>query len=110
MKVSITSLFGNGIDNVAITDMLPAGFEIENHRLNSFPGIDWIKNKTNPQYFDFRDDRANLYLDVNRYTNDIYYMVRAVSKGKFQLGPIGADAMYNGEYHSYHGGGVITIE
>jgi uncharacterized protein YfaS (alpha-2-macroglobulin family) len=38
-----------------------------------------------------------------------YYLVRAVTPGTFQMGPVGADAMYNGEYHSYSGGGIITI-
>ncbi|HZK62646.1 MAG TPA: hypothetical protein VFC34_00795 [Puia sp.] len=38
-----------------------------------------------------------------------YYAVRAVSPGVFRMGPISADAMYNGEYHSYNGGGTIRI-
>jgi len=25
------------------------------------------------------------------------------------MGPVMADAMYNGEYHSYNGGGVVRI-
>jgi uncharacterized protein YfaS (alpha-2-macroglobulin family) len=36
-------------------------------------------------------------------------MVRAVSPGEYQLGPVQADAMYNGAYHSYNGAGVVTI-
>jgi alpha-2-macroglobulin len=27
----------------------------------------------------------------------------------YRMGPVSADAMYNGEYHSYHGAGVIEI-
>ncbi|MFT5070515.1 MAG: hypothetical protein ACI8V8_000475, partial [Chitinophagales bacterium] len=30
--------------------------------------------------------------------------------GKYKMGPVGADAMYNGEYHSYHGAGWIEIK
>jgi hypothetical protein len=25
------------------------------------------------------------------------------------MGPVGADAMYDGEYHSYSGGGLIKV-
>ena len=110
VRVAISSLNGSRIENVAITDMLPAGFEIENPRLNDLPQMDWIKDKSSPDYYDFRDDRVNLYTDVKGGMKFYYFLVRAVSRGTFKLGPIGADAMYNGEYHSYNGGGTIIIE
>jgi uncharacterized protein YfaS (alpha-2-macroglobulin family) len=36
-------------------------------------------------------------------------MVRAVSPGTYQLGPVQADAMYNGMYHSYNGAGIVKV-
>jgi hypothetical protein len=36
-------------------------------------------------------------------------MLRVVSKGTFQLPVIGADAMYDPEYHSYNGAGVVKV-
>ncbi len=110
VRVAISSLNGSRIENVAITDMLPAGFEIENPRLNDLPDMDWIKDKHTPNYYDFRDDRVNLYTDIGNDTKYFYFLVRAVSRGTFRMGPIGADAMYNGEYHSYHGGGTVIVE
>jgi len=110
VRVAISSLNGSKIENIAITDMLPAGFEIENPRLNDLPQMDWITNKATPDYYDFRDDRVNLYTDARGSTKYYYFLVRAVSRGKFKMGPIGADAMYNGEYHSYHGGGTVVVE
>jgi uncharacterized protein YfaS (alpha-2-macroglobulin family) len=38
-----------------------------------------------------------------------YYAVRAVSPGNYKMGPVSADAMYNGEYHSYKGAGIIKV-
>jgi alpha-2-macroglobulin len=35
--------------------------------------------------------------------------VRAVSPGVFKMGTVSADAMYNGEYHSYNGGGTLKV-
>jgi uncharacterized protein YfaS (alpha-2-macroglobulin family) len=111
VKLNISSDYGN-VSNVVITDMLPAGFEIENPRIDDVPGTQWVKNKAYPDYTDVRDDRINLFDDVkvsNGKTQDYYYVVRAVSPGVYKMGPVAASAMYNGEYHSYHGAGWITI-
>jgi len=35
--------------------------------------------------------------------------VRAVSPGVYKMGPVSADAMYNGEYHSYNGAGTVVV-
>jgi hypothetical protein len=108
--ITIENTYSKAIDNIVITDMLPAGFEIENPRTKEIPGMDWIKNDNTPTASDFRDDRVNLF--VNLYyggTQRYYYAVRAVSPGTFIMGPIMADAMYAGEYHSYNGGGVVRV-
>ena len=110
VKITIQGTGSTNVENVAITDVLPAGFEIENERIRNTPDLDWIKNESRPDYKDIRDDRINLFTSVNRYEKHFYYAVRAVSPGTFQMGPVGADAMYNGEYHSYYGGGVVTIK
>ncbi len=113
IKLSISSDYAGRVENVVITDMLPAGFEIENPRIDDVPGTQWIKNKTYADYTDIRDDRINIFDDVNTSngkTQDYYYVVRAVSPGVYKMGPVGAEAMYNGEYHSYHGAGWITIK
>ncbi|MDB5283092.1 MAG: alpha-2-macroglobulin family protein [Bacteroidota bacterium] len=97
------------VSNIVITDMLPAGFEIENPRTKEIPGMDWIKNESSPTQLDIRDDRINLFVDLGREPETYYYAVRAVSPGSYIMGPVMADAMYNGEYHSYNGGGVVRI-
>jgi len=109
VKVSIQGSYNTLIDNVVISDILPAGFEIENPRISSVPGMEWITDKSYPVYTDIRDDRINFFVSVSNTIANYYYIVRAVTPGTFQMGPIGADAMYNGEYHSYNGGGMIRI-
>ncbi len=98
------------LENVVITDMLPAGFEIENPRLGAVQGMNWVDAKYKADHFDFRDDRVNLFTTATKDTKKFYYTVRAVSKGVFEMGPVSADAMYNGAYHSYHGAGKIIVE
>ncbi len=109
VRITIEGLYSNIISNVAITDMLPAGFEIENTRLAEMPEIKWIKDEATADYMDIRDDRINLFTEVTGAKKSFYYMVRAVSPGTYTLGPVQADAMYNGEYHSYNGAGSVKV-
>lgn len=110
VQITLENTYSTPVDNVVITDMLPAGFEIENPRTREIPGMDWVKDASNPTALDVRDDRINLFVDVRNNTKQVYYYaVRAISPGIFRMGPVAAEAMYNGEYHSYHGAGTIRI-
>jgi len=110
VRISVEGQYQHDIENVAITDMLPAGFEIENTRLKEMPKMEWMGDDADqPDYMDMRDDRMNMFTTVTHTRKDFYYMVRAVSPGTYQLGPVQADAMYNGNYHSYHGAGIVKI-
>ncbi|HVZ96963.1 MAG TPA: hypothetical protein VG847_08820, partial [Chitinophagaceae bacterium] len=88
---------------------LPAGFEIENTRLTEMPEMKWITKEATPDYTDIRDDRILFFTGAEGASKNFYYMVRAVSPGVYQLGPVQADAMYNGEYHSYNGAGTVSV-
>ncbi len=110
VRLSITNGTTNPIENIALADILPAGFEIENPNVTEMPDLGWIKDRNSYDYRDIRDDRITYFLYLGEEdTKNYYYVVRAVSKGIFQMGPVGADAMYDPEIHSYHGGGVVTV-
>jgi hypothetical protein len=97
------------VDNVVLTDMLPAGLEIENPRLVEDRDMPWIKNASNATYFDIRDDRINYFVNVDNTERHYYYLARAVSRGTFVQGPVSADAMYNNNLRSYWGGGTVVV-
>ncbi len=109
VQVTLERTYSTDVDNIVITDMLPAGFEIENPRTKNLPDMDWIKDDDSPTALDVRDDRINLFVDLHSMKQTYYYAVRAVSPGVYHMGPVSADAMYNGEYHSYNGAGTIRI-
>lgn len=109
VEIAIRSTNGLNVPNVAITDLLPAGFEIENARITEIPQLEWLKNAAQPDYKDVRDDRLNLIVTATPKINKYYYLCRAVSLGTFNVGPVGADAMYRGEYHSYNGARQIVV-
>jgi len=107
--VTLERSFNTPIENVVVTDLLPAGFEIENPRTKEIPGMDWIKDAATATALDVRDDRIHFFVDASTAKQTYYYAVRAVSPGNYKMGPVSADAMYNGEYHSYHGAGVVRV-
>jgi uncharacterized protein YfaS (alpha-2-macroglobulin family) len=109
VAITLENSYSQSIENIVITDLLPAGFEIENPRTKEIPGMNWIKNDFQPTHLDVRDDRINFFVDLYNRPQTYYYAVRAVSPGTYRMGPVMADAMYNGEYHSYHGAKTITV-
>ena len=110
VKITLAAADAAGtVKNVAITDLLPAGLEIENPRLGAVRELSWAKDAAQPDYLDVRDDRINIFTTATGAPKSFYYLARAVSKGVFKLGPVSADAMYNAAYHSYNGAGVVRV-
>lgn len=110
VRLSVASSNGEKVENVVVTDLLPAGFEIENPRIGAVPELGWIKDNASPDYFDIRDDRINYFTTVEGKERHFYYLVRAVTRGSFRMGPVSADAMYNADYHSANGAGTIWVQ
>jgi len=109
VRLSISSTSGKfNANDIVITDLLPAGLEVQNPRLSDVKSYKWIKTQAEPKHFDYRDDRVNIYLDFDN-NSDFYYTVRAVIPGKFSLGPVTASAMYNSDIFSISGGGIVNV-
>lgn len=109
VQVVLEKAFSGPLDNIAVTDLLPAGFEIENARIKDLPGMDWVKDATEPLHRDVRDDRIHFYTNLSGNRQVFYYSVRAVTPGTYLQGPVSADAMYDASYHSYWGAGKVRI-
>ena len=110
VKITLASKNGLPVNNVVVTDMLPASFEIENPRLTAPRDMPWLKDGTTPDYFDLRDDRVNYFTAATTQPKTFYYLVRVVARGTFTVGPVAADAMYDATMRSYAGGGSIKVE
>ncbi|NWJ50414.1 MAG: alpha-2-macroglobulin family protein [Bacteroidetes bacterium] len=111
IEVTLRSADQAVVNNVVVTDLLPACFEIENPRISAIREYQWIKEASIPDYMDIRDDRISYFTKADgTKERKFYYMVRVVSKGIFNMGPVSADAMYSGDIYSYSGAGSITVE
>ncbi len=110
IKLTVTSTVDR-LDFVAVSDLLPAGFEIENPRLTEATQYPFVKNASHPEYMDIRDDRINLYTAFRggKRQQVFYYAVRAVTAGDFVYPPVVAEAMYDGRYSSTSGLGKVKI-
>ena len=99
------------LENVAVVDVLPAGFEIENPRLESRAGVAWISKKGfQPDYMDIRDDRLIFFGKFRRQKRQkFYYALRAVTRGEFALPPVAAEAMYDPTKSSAASSGRIRV-
>jgi uncharacterized protein YfaS (alpha-2-macroglobulin family) len=99
------------LENLAVVDMLPAGFEIENPRLGKDASFPWTNNAVAPEYMDIRDDRIMLFVNLAESgTYNFYYTVRAVTCGEFVLPSIKAECMYEPEISSYSSSGQVRVE
>lgn len=113
VELSIESSTTEAIENVAIVDRIPAGFEVENPRLGRDHNLGWLPEDElfEPDYLDLRDDRIQIFGTLPRrwrskdkWVNAIrrfYYIVRAVTPGTFIAPPALMEVMYDPEQFYY---------
>jgi uncharacterized protein YfaS (alpha-2-macroglobulin family) len=100
-----------GLEHVGIIDLLPAGLEMENPRIESRESISWLTQEAmRPDYMDVRDDRLILFFSFPKVrTYQFYYALRAVTCGEFILPSIKAECMYAPEIASFSSSGAIRV-
>ncbi|MBS1566262.1 MAG: alpha-2-macroglobulin family protein, partial [Bacteroidetes bacterium] len=54
VQLTLEKSYSGTVDNIVLTDLLPAGFEIENPRTKEIPGMEWIKDASTPTALDVR--------------------------------------------------------
>ena len=107
------------VDEIALVQMLPSGWEIENTRLSDESMPDWSEsmNLNRADYTDIRDDRMMWFFDLykDRYNNNKYnsleFLVKlnAVTVGEFDLPPTLVEAMYNGSFKATKTGTRVKV-
>ncbi|MCE5231201.1 hypothetical protein LLG95_16615 [bacterium] len=103
------------VRNMVVTDLLPAGLEIENPRLNQDErtGIILPHGPVQPMHIEMRDERLVLVFDqlpaTPRRNHYFYYVVNAVTPGQFQQPPVDAEAMYDPAVRGQSAPGEIRV-
>jgi len=108
---TVKSLSGP-VENVVIENLLPAGLEVENPRLDTTEKLPWMeKNDLSPAYVDLRGDRVLFFTalpDEEEHTH--YALLRAVTPGAFQSPPPQVEAMYAPEIRASGELGKFEVE
>ena len=106
VEVTLEAIGRNSIESIAIVDPLPAGFEVENPRLQT---SDQSANTSVASHTEFLDDRVVLFSDAPAKPRTFRYSIRAVTEGQFAVPPIQATCMYNESIESVSGAGKIRV-
>ncbi|MBC8024874.1 MAG: hypothetical protein H7Y89_02690, partial [Steroidobacteraceae bacterium] len=112
-QVSVRNLGKRRVDNLALTQILPAGWEIRNDRLEGadtsgertqdnprasfwWAPPEWRQSMRTAEYVDIRDDRVNRYFGL-RPSESIYFETRlnAAYIGRYYLPGASVEAMYD---------------
>jgi uncharacterized protein YfaS (alpha-2-macroglobulin family) len=97
ITVQLTITADADVENVVLVDLLPAGFEIQNPRLDpSAANPQSNSGAISPAYMDVRDDRLILMFDqIQEGTHTYQYAVKTVTPGTYDYPPIQAECMYD---------------
>jgi uncharacterized protein YfaS (alpha-2-macroglobulin family) len=104
---NLSSVF---IEETALVQVLPAGWEIENIRLSGEDLPGWMRkwNLNREEYLDIRDDRIMWFFDLRPHSQnrnvrneyDFVVKLNAVTAGEFFMPPTTVEAMYNINYQA----------
>ncbi len=112
-QVSKVATYRLRLDELALVQILPAGWEIENIRLSGEDFPNWMsKWKLNQQeYVDIRDDRIMWFFDLPLSAKKFDFVVKlnAVTAGEFFLPATSVEAMYNNDYQGRIAGRQVKV-
>lgn len=112
VDITVENLSRYRVQNVALTDRVPAAWEIENPRLGRGAMPDWVDLDTlwTTDNMNVRDDRVEVFgaLDAGQSAH-VIYMVRATFAGTFHLPDVSTEAMYDPEMWARDPGGSIIV-
>lgn len=112
VEVELANTSGERIQNIALVDRLPAGWEIENARLGRGGSVEWVDPSSlwTADYVNIRDDRMEVFGSLEaKESKKVVYAVRAVTSGKFTLPPVEAEAMYDPRLWAREAGGPVEV-
>lgn len=105
-EVTISNLKSESVNDVALTEIFPSGWEIVNTRFTDFG----TTTSGNANFTDIRDDRVNFYFDLKKNeTKTFKVLLNASYLGKYYLYGLQAEAMYDNDYFTRTKGQWIEV-
>jgi uncharacterized protein YfaS (alpha-2-macroglobulin family) len=94
------------LDNVAIEDLLPGGFEIVEESVHTGACSEW----GGLEYTDVREDRLLTFGTVTGNETEIRYRIKATNLGTYAIPPMQAEAMYHQKIRARGVSGTLRVE
>jgi uncharacterized protein YfaS (alpha-2-macroglobulin family) len=126
VRLRMRAIDADYIGNVAVTDLLPGGFEPV---LQSTPAADGGEQSAaeaaparfsfdrlgsggtwRPEFADIREDRVVLYGSLSKDLAEYRYRIRATNSGTFLVPPSYAESMYDRTLRARAGSSRVTVE
>lgn len=100
------------LKELALVQILPSGWEIENMRLSGDQLPAWTSSyKLNKEdYLDIRDDRIMWFFDLRDEPLDFIVKVNIVTQGNFYMPPTVCEAMYSNRYSALKPGRIVQVK
>jgi hypothetical protein len=112
VELEVKNVSAERVQNIALVDRLPAGWEIENARLGRGGGVDWVPAQSlwAADYVNIRDDRMEVFGSLEAgEAKTVVYAVRAVTAGSFTLPSAEAEAMYDPRLWAREPSGTVQV-
>lgn len=94
-EVTVSNTRGERVENIALTQIVPSGWEIVNTRFTDFGSF----AENNVDYTDIRDDRTNFYFPLKAHeTKTFRILLNASYPGSYYLPGVQAEAMYDNSF------------
>lgn len=107
MVTRVTNTGFSRVDDIALTRMIPSGWEIRNTRLHE---ADYGIRESASDHTDIRDDRVYNYFSLGKgETKTFVLILNAAYKGEYFQPAIWCEAMYTEDCHARHPGGRVTV-
>lgn len=96
--VQVSNLKDYNVNDIALTQIFPSGWEIVNTRFTAFGS----STTSQARFTDIRDDRVNFYFDLSKKgkysTKTFNVMLNAAYLGTYYLYGVQAEAMYDNDF------------
>jgi uncharacterized protein YfaS (alpha-2-macroglobulin family) len=103
VKLKIRALENQSLQNIAVVDLLPGGFEIVRSSV-SRTAHNWQAD-----HIDIREDRIIYYGDFDSRVRELRYKVKLTSAGTFVIPPSYAESMYDRSIRAVSTAGQFTV-
>ncbi|MDX1836360.1 alpha-2-macroglobulin [Legionella taurinensis] len=99
VHIQVRALDDRYLNNVAIVDLLPGGFEV-------------VRDSVNAKYLDYadvREDRVIFFTGLGSEATEIVYRIKAINNGEYIVPPVYAQAMYQPNVQAYSAAGKLSV-